>query len=232
MVASSKLAWFVAGLGLFGALTMPVGRSAPAIPGPYCGVSDFKKADVQEQRCLQQLSQFASRKGVALVLHLDGGATKTIKSNPKACQDDNAKGCVRSYLVGYHAGAGLFLVFRSYYEGWDYLLVSARNGAETTLGDRPHFAPDGSTFVIVDSQEEYAQDYYFAVGTVATDPPKITWKNHDNILGEWEFQRWIDKDHVAVVLVTQTRDCPEPKCDAVLARKGEDWRLEFVRAGK
>src|SRR5262249_25357454 len=232
MVSPSKLAPLSAGLGLFAALSIPPGVSAPASPAPYCGVSDFKDANAQEQRCLQQLSQLASRKGTALVLHLDSGTVKTIKSNPKACKDDNAKDCLRSHLVGYHAGARLFVILRSYYEGWDYLLISARNGAETTLGDQPHFAPDGSTFVIVDSQEEYAQPYYFAVGTVATDPPRIIWKNHDDILGEWEFQRWIDKDHVGIVLATQTKDCPQPKCDGVLARKGKDWQLEFVRASK
>jgi hypothetical protein len=232
MVAPGKLAWLSAGFGLLAALSMPPGVSAPASLGPYCGVSNFKDADAQEQRCLQQLPQVASRKGNALVLHLDSGTVKTIKSNPKACMDDNPKDCVRSHLVGYHAGARLFVILRAYYEGWDYLLVSARNGAETILGDQPHFAQDGSTFAIVDSQEEYAQDYYFAVGSVATDPPRITWKNRDAILGEWEFQRWIDKDHVGVVLATQTKDCPEPKCDGVLVRKGKEWQLEFVRANK
>jgi hypothetical protein len=230
MKAIDRLALFCAAATLVAVLGASLGNAAQASSGVYCGLSDFKGADAQEKRCLQQLSQLATRKGTGLVLRLDGGTTKIIKSNPKACQDDNAKDCVRSYLVGYHAGAKLFLVLRSYYEGWDYLLVSARNGAETTLGDQPHFAPDGSIFVIVDSQQEYQQPYDFAVGTVATNPPSITWKNADEVYGEWEFQRWIDKDRVGMVVVTQTKDCPEPKCEAVLARNGDDWRLEFVKA--
>jgi hypothetical protein len=166
------------------------------------------------------------------LLHLDGGAVKSIKSNPKACHEDNAKDCVRSNLVGYHAVARLFLVLRSYYEGWDYLLVSARDGAETTVGDQPHFAPDGSTFVIVDSQQEYQQPYDFAVGAVATDRPSITWKNNDAVLGEWEFQRWIDKDRIGLVLTTRTPECPNPKCEGMLNRTGKEWKLEVLPAKK
>lgn len=166
--------------------------AAPAAADVYCGKDDFKDSKEQEKVCLAQLSELASRKGVALVLRLDGGATKTIKSNPKACQEDDSKNSVRSHLVGYHNRARLFLVLNAYYEGWDYLLVSARNGAETLLADRPHFAGDRSTFVIVDSQQEYAQPYDFAIGTVGTTPPAIIWKNKDTVLGEWEFQRWIE----------------------------------------
>jgi hypothetical protein len=227
------LALFCAVAVLVALLGLPSGSAAQGSIGPYCGLSEFKDADVQEGRCLHQLSQLANRKGTGLVLHLDGGALKTIKSNPKACANDNAKDCVRSYLVGYHAGASLFIILRNCYEGWDYLLVSARNGAETILGDQPHFAPDRSTFVIVDSQEEYQQDYLFALGTVATNPPSITWKNQGgDIAGEWEFQRWIDKDHVGVVLATQTPDCPNPKCEGLLSREGKEWKLELLPAKK
>lgn len=111
-------------------------------------------------------------------------------------------------------------------------MVSARDGTETKLGDFPHFAADGSTFVIVGAQEEYSQDYYFAVGTVATNPPSITWQNQDAVAGEWEFQRWIDQDHVNLVVATQTPHCPVPKCEGVLTRSGKDWKFEFLPAKK
>jgi hypothetical protein len=232
MLGVRRHAWLGAAFGLLvtSGLTTPL---PAADPGPYCGVADdFKKADEQEQRCLKRLPRMASRKGNALVLHLDGGAAKTVRSDPKACLDDNARDCVRARLVGYHERGRLFIILKNYYEGWDYSFVSAGSGAETKLGDFPHFAPDGSTFVVVDAQAEGSQDYYFAVGTVATDPPSITWRNQVAVVGEWEFQRWVDQDHVGLVVATQTRDCPVPKCEGMLTRTGKDWTFELVPARK
>ena len=115
MLGVRKHAWLGAALGL--AVTSGMATTLPtAGTGPYCGVADdFKKADEQEQRCLKQLPRIANRKGNALVLHLDSGAVKTVRSDPKACQDDNAKDCVESRLVGYHERSGLFIIHNAYY---------------------------------------------------------------------------------------------------------------------
>lgn len=218
-----------AALGLLVALGLPSRLPAADDPTPYCGAADhFDSLEQQDLGCLNRLSRIARRKGNALVLHLDGGATKTIKSNPDACEKDDADNCVRNYLVGYHEGARLFIVVKTYYEGWEYLLISARTGTETSLGDQPHFAPDGSTFVVVDSQEENAQPYYLAVGTVATDPPSISWKNSKPVAGEWDFKRWIDRDHIGLKVMTVTPNCPEPECEAVLTRLAKGWKLELL----
>jgi len=228
--AAFKLVGAPAFIWLCAVLCSSPGLSAPGIPDAYCGAGEDFKLDEQEPRCLKLLSQLANRKGNALLLHLQNGKTKTIKSNPAACDKDDASNCVRSYLVGYHGNAGLFIIAKTYYEGWEYFLISAQTGKETSLGDRPHFAPDESTFVIVNPQEEYSQPYYFAVGTTATIPPSISWKSSEAIAGEWEFHNWVDRDHVELTLATTTQDCPKPPCEGVLVRAGTGWKLDLVRA--
>jgi hypothetical protein len=231
----------IAGIALFSAiaallnfLTMSQGNSAPVNPSAYCGeaetvdTDDIEHMESQEARCLRQLSQWASRKGIALALRLDSGTIKTYKSNPKACEEEDGGICIRYYLIGYHARSRLFFVWVDFYEAHGLILVSARNGTETDLLNIPHFAPDGLTFVVVDSQPTHETKYDFAIGSVATNPPSLTWtrKTHDDRREwesrhwlDWEFGRWLDKDRVAVTTSSAR--------GAVLTRNGKVWKLDL-----
>ena len=175
------------------------------------------------------ISSTGKPKGNALVLRLDGGRVKTYKSNPKACDKDDSKNCIRYYLVGYHAQARLFFVWVQFYEAHESILVSARDGTETSLLNIPHFAPDGLTFAVVDIEPTHQTKYDFAIGSVATNPPSLTWIRKTRDEEEWEFRRWLDKDNVAVFLTTPSPPgCPEGKCEAVLTRNGKVWKLDFT----
>jgi hypothetical protein len=232
MSGLTSIALFGAVVALLNVLTMSQGHSAPANPSAYCGEAeavDIQNTELQEARCLRQLSQWASRKGNTLQLRLDSGTAKPYNSNPKACDKDDASNCVRYYLIGYHARARLFFVWAQFYEAHDLILVSARDGTETDLLNIPHFAPDGLTFVVVDIQPTHQTKYDFAIGSVTTSPPSLTWtrKTHDE--EEWEFRRWLDKDKVAVFLTTPNPPgCPEGKCEAVLTRNGKVWKLDIT----
>jgi hypothetical protein len=87
---------------------------------------------------------------------------------------------------------------------------------------------DGSTFAVVDLQQDNAQSYYFVVGTVATDPPSIMRTSSQAVAGEWEFKRRIDRDHVGLTDVTATSNCLEPECEGVLTRLAKGWTRELL----
>jgi hypothetical protein len=216
-------------------LTMSPSHSAPVSPDTYCGKTEpilkevIKDSAPQEARCLRWLSQWASRKGNALLLTLDGGVVKTYKNNPKACRNDDANNCIQYYLLGYHAEARLFFVWVQYYEAHEVILVSARDGTETSFLNIPHFAPDGSTFAIIDIQPTHVTKYDFAIGSVATNPPSLTWTRETRDEEQWEFRRWLDRDKVAIFLTTPSPpDCPGGKCEAVLTRTGKAWKLAYT----
>jgi hypothetical protein len=202
--------------------------------GPHCAGADFADHDGPKARdalCLRELAQSANRSGDILTLRLENGAVKTFRSNPAACRNDDASACVDYRLVGYHASARLFLVRAKGYEGYDCRLVSARDGTTTKIADVPHFSPDGSTFIVIGNDITGVRDYDLAVGSIATDPPALTWRRRPNDNEEWHFKRWLDNEHVAL-------NCFRGRavggiggaCEAVLARADNKWTLQLAAA--
>jgi hypothetical protein len=99
--------------------------------------------------------------------------------------------------------------------------------ALTRLDHLPHFAPDGSTFIVigrVDSNEGGC----FAIGSVASGSPSLEeWKGFaPNDVEYWEFQRWLDDAHIAMKFEGQSLTCPSRNCEAVLERVGRDWSFQ------
>jgi hypothetical protein len=126
-------------------------------------------------------------------------------------------------LVGFHAAAQRYLVHVAGYEGFECRLVSARTGRATTLLDIPHFAPDGSTFVVTGFDSAY--DSWITIGSVASDPPALSWKSGPSFIEQWMFVRWINNDEVAVRNTVKSASCPDGACDAILRRSGTSWAL-------
>lgn len=204
-----------------------------AQPGPQedetCVGSDASSSrlDAREAICLRELAARAHRAGNILSLKLDDGSTKTFRSNPEACRQDDAKRCINYRLVGFHAASGRYLVSVTGYEGFECRLVSARTGKATTFLNIPHFAPDHTTFFITGDDGSY--DNWLGIGSVASDPPALVWEQKADLYDSWDFVRWIDNDQVAVALhKKQNSGCPLGNCDAILRRAGEGWRLERV----
>jgi hypothetical protein len=204
-----------------------VSRSSPACIG-----RDFAEREdpaAREALCLRELANTASGEGNVLTLKLGNGSVKTYRSEPEACTNDNAEACVRYRLIGYHASAGLFLVHAQGYEGHDSQFVNAQDGDADRVFGIPHFAPDGSTFVVINNDITGVRQYDLAIGTVATKPPALTWGRAPNDNESWEFQRWLDGNRVALRNTMKTEACPGGNCEVVLTRVGSGWRLDRAR---
>jgi hypothetical protein len=198
---------------------------------PYCGKADFDDLDNGEQQealCLRSLGQSVTRKGDVLSLKLDDGTFKTYRSTA-TCNDDDADHCVKYWIAGYDEKTRLYILLIGDYDGFDCMLVSARDGTETqmhnNIGGMPHFAPDGSTFIVIFEDS-------FAIGSLAANPPSLTrmeWTTDANDGDFWEFQAWLDNDHVALKFSGQSAVCPDGNCEAILAHIGDHWILQRQR---
>jgi hypothetical protein len=195
---------------------------------PYCGQVDFsdqERAEQQEALCLRTLTRSVSRSGNLLRVKLHNGTFKTYRSNPAACNKDDAEHCVQYWLVGYHEAARLYIVLVGGYDDFDCRFVSALDGTEPKIGGHaPHFAPDESTFIVISDEDG------FAIGSVASNPPSLRlmdWGRESNDGQFWEFQGWLDNDHVALRFSGQSiRICPDGNCEAVLVHVGNSWSLQ------
>jgi hypothetical protein len=214
-------------LGLLSAIAVLLGSPAAAQTtshfGPACIGTDADAADLQvrEVACLFELRDRASRKGDILTLKLDNGTTKIYHSNP--CTNDSADNCASYRLVGYHVPTKRYLVCGAYYEEHDCKLVSARDGKTTTIANIPHFAPDGSTFIVMGDEYSGA---LVAIRTMSSNPPAPVWQLEGDDRFGWQFVRWIDNDRVALRLYSDAGSCPSGSCDAVLKRAASGWVLE------
>jgi hypothetical protein len=68
----------------------------------------------------------------------------------------------------------------------------------------------------------------FAIGSVASGSPSLEeWKGFaPNDVEYWDFQRWLDDDHIATKFEGQSLTCPSGNCEAVLERVGRDWSFQ------
>ena len=200
-------------------------RAELATTAAACVGSDAGSAspEAREVSCLRELAARASRAGNVLTLKLNDGSTRSFRSNPEACKNDVADKCVTYRLVGFHAAAERYLVHVAGYENFECRLVSARTGRATALPGIPRFAPDGSTFVVTGVDEAY--NNWITIGSVASDPPAVSWKSGSSIFEEWTFVRWINNDEVAMRNTVKSAACPDGACDAILRRSGTGWTL-------
>jgi hypothetical protein len=232
-------------LGAAQALLVSAGLAQPnsARPAAGCvGVDYDEHADpkIRENACLSELRNSATRKGALLTLKLENGATKTFLSNPTACQSDDASRCTDYRLIGYHAAAHLYLIRGQGSQEHDCALVRSRDGKVTTLANVPHFAPDGSTFILVNDNATTIRSFDLAIGSITADGPALVWQRPPNDSEAFEFLRWIDRDRIAFEVryldqkpsEQKGSECPQKKCDAVLVRFGASWTTRRLPPGQ
>lgn len=207
-------------------------QNAPRSGAPYCSKTDYaytgqnESREQQENLCLRVLGRSVKRSGDVLTLQLANGRSKAYRNNQKACDNDDADHCVSYWLVGYHATAHLFILLTGDYDGFGGMFVSALDGTETRLDEPPHFAPDGSSFIVI-GRVDSLEGGCFAIGSVRSRPPSLdAWRDFaSNDAEYWEFQRWLDNDHIAVKFDRLSETCKSGPCEGVLERAGNDWSL-------
>lgn len=171
---------------------------------PYCSNAEFfytgyeDSAEQQDKLCRSVMARSVKRNGDSLKLQLANGTSKTYRNNRKACDNEDQDHCVFYWLVGYHTSARLFILLIVDGDGFSYMFVSQNDGTEIKLEDMPHFAPDGSSFIVLGSIIGN-NGGSFAIGSVGGAPSLSSWKDFSSDGSDsWEFQRWIDNDHIAV----------------------------------
>lgn len=180
--------------------------------------------NARELICLRELGDRVGRSGNVLSLKLDDGRTRVFRSNPKACENDQADRCERYYLVGFHSASGRYLVYATFYENSNCAMVSARTGKVTSFRDVPHFAPDGQTFFVTGVDGAY--DNWIGVGSMASDPPALQWEQAAEQNVFWNFVRWVGNDRIELRTHKEDEPCSDGNCDAVLKRMKAGWALE------
>jgi hypothetical protein len=129
----------------------------------------------EEAKCLAELHGIASRNGNVLNLRLDNGATKTFRSNPKACDDNVAEKCNVTTLIGYMPPQHMFVLRQGGYEIVRYLVISGQNGRSFELEAEPHLAPDGKRFLVVAVDEMNGWERDVAIFSTSSFPPRLEW---------------------------------------------------------
>ncbi|HEX4862275.1 MAG TPA: hypothetical protein VFV07_13640, partial [Rhizomicrobium sp.] len=57
------------------------------------------------------------------------------------------EGCPTYHLAAFLAGRGVFVVWKLYEDGYDFLLIETANGRQHQVDGPPHYSPDGQRFV-------------------------------------------------------------------------------------
>lgn len=83
------------------------------------------------------------RSGDALIFTLNNGETRTIANNTRSEDDEY---CIFFY-AGYLSEIQHYIVFGSYYESSDYILINALNGDTTHVWGIPAISPDHKSVI-------------------------------------------------------------------------------------
>jgi hypothetical protein len=101
-------------------------------------------SDRMEKTALALAGPRAHREKGALVLVLDDG--KPLRFSDTGCAHAEA-GCPTYRLAAVLPSHGVFVVWKVYEDGYDFLLIETANGKQHQIDGPPHYSPDGSRFV-------------------------------------------------------------------------------------
>jgi hypothetical protein len=201
--------------------------SAPVQPA----VSEERETTCEkEEKCLADLHRIASRSGNVLKLKLDSGAIKTFRSDPKACEDNDARKCSEMTLVGYMPPQHMFVLRKGAYELVRYLVVSGQNGKSFELEDQPHLAPDGKRFVVVAVDEMNGWDKDVAIFSTSSFPPRLEWSYKTQKPDEFALYSFVGWDGNGRIKL-RVNAAQVEGADAEVTRTAEGWKIR-LRTGE
>ncbi|OGC85492.1 MAG: hypothetical protein A2142_07545 [candidate division Zixibacteria bacterium RBG_16_48_11] len=184
---------------------------------PYSADSCIPKI---ENRQLKKHSSYVWRSGDTLALKLESGDTLLLKNDRV-----DGEGTTVHYLRHYCRDLGYFLVYRGYYEGFDYLLINDRTGKQTTLREIPVLSPDARR--LVTTVTDLVADY------LVNGIQIWRFTDHDLVL-EWSFDSggligysnavWADSATIGLYRV-EWEGHDYKRTPLVLTKGGESWEL-------
>jgi hypothetical protein len=167
--------------------------------------------------CVKELGKLASRKGKVLTLKLDNGEAKTFRSRDESY-----------YLTGFYpayATAGAYLVAALAPAAQEFTLIDVHTGETKTFNGVPYLAPDHQTYFILECDGSCS----LSIKSMTSSTP--LWEGEKNGVSSdtWDFARWIDNDQVVLRTERKSELCPQGgKCEAILKRSGDSWKLESL----
>jgi hypothetical protein len=185
-------------------------------------------AEQDEARCLAQLKRLTSRNGGDLHVALNGGKPKLFRDDVSGCEEGAWEKCITFQLAGYHPIGRLYLVVKSYYEGYEVLVVGRGTGGEMGISTVPSFSPSGRYFVSIDATELGDRKYDIAIWSIGKqDLPKLEWQ-YQTPRGDpyeaWEFVGWDGDERIKLkVSVNPGNGMKDFDADAVRTARG--WQL-------
>jgi hypothetical protein len=202
-------------------------QAPPASPPVQPALSEEHETRCdKEAKCLADLHGIASRNGDVLNLRLDNGATKTFRSNPKACDGDAVK-CDVTTLIGYMPPQHMFVLRRGGYEIVRYLVVSGQNGKSFELEAEPHLAPDGKRFVVVAVDEMNGWERDVAIFSTSSFPPRLEWSYRTQKPDEfaiYSFAGWDGNGRIKL----RVSGAQDKETETDVTRAAEGWKLKLA----
>ncbi len=148
------------------------------------------KRDTSEKNNIAKDSKFVSRTGDTLFLKLDNGSFKKLVSDKNMETDDFS-----AYdYIGKISSINYYLVFVSYYEAFQYLMINAKTGKETYMCGAPAIAPNKKYLAAAccDLQAGFVFNGV-EMYDIESDSLKLNWKRELTKWGADELV-WLD-DH-------------------------------------
>ena len=197
----------------------PIGKIDEQI---RCSQDDSRATDgspADDRVCINKFRASVTRSGDVLTFKLDGGKTRVLRSNTKACQQVPVGDCIVYRLVGFIPGSQQFVVSASLYESEYVELVSRRVGIVTQLEGYPHLSPNGEQFVTVAASDAWDIESPIAIYS-NTDPPKLLWRFPQPCEYEqYSFDGWDGNDRVKL------HTSSDPEIDTDVRRASDGWIL-------
>jgi hypothetical protein len=181
-----------------------------------------------EQPFFRDFGRYARRldaKTVVLTLR-DGSEVSIGSENDCLVEDEHQTAdCATKTPLLYFARRGFFLFQVTYYEDGDFLLVSDRDGRETSLPAPPHFSPDGASFVAATGPgvPNYSSNAVEIWAVRGGTPARVFSLIPDDRDWGYEFVTWQGPDRVALTYrFWQEGDAPRA---AHAIRQGSRWSI-------
>ncbi len=146
------------------------------------------KPDTSENNNIKKDARFVSRNNDTLNLKLDNGTIKKLVSDKNMESEDFS---AYSY-IGKLNDINYYLIFVSYYEAYQYLIVNAKTGKETYICGAPAVSPN-KKYLLTSNFDLIAGFVYngMEMYDVGSDSLKTNWKRELTKWGACDIA-WID----------------------------------------